>query len=96
MGRQQHDTLVARAIVEHEIGCLRNGGGAVPQDGSTPSLTAARIVDAYGLRWGRFATHAHRAEQLVRKALNVAWYRGALNYDGRDGRWVRYVKGRQP
>lgn len=74
----QRDTLVARAIVAYEIGEL--GRGTSP----LPSLTTQRIVDKYGMQWGRFTPSdyltpsADRARQLVRNELNRAFRNGQL------------------
>lgn len=99
MYRDQYDQLVARAIVQHEVACIRSGKGAVHKDGPLPTLTVQRIMDAYGLEWSAYTDRKARgrAEQLIRNCLNEAWHDGLLakkaREDGspmRQGVWVLY------
>jgi hypothetical protein len=95
----QRFTLVARAIVQHEIAELRgvaNGGG-----GGFAILTVPRIVNKYALRWGAYH-HGDdappRADQLIRNELNRAREQGLIKYAEdefgfpvKDGRWRAYT-----
>lgn len=108
MRREQHDQLVARAIVSHEVACLRGGGGAVLRDGPLPSLTVPAIIEAYGIDWATYHTTDGRiygrAEQLIRNCLNEEFLAGTLSKINRelhagsppaplkDGRWIVYAE----
>lgn len=92
----QRYTLVARAIVDHEIGLLGLRGDG---EGSS-TLTVPRVVRKYDLRWGSYH-HGDdappRADQLIRNELNRAVAAGRLvratDEHGiviRDGKWVVY------
>lgn len=91
----QRNTLVARAIVQHEIRCLPDGGGAVSSCGPAPHLTVESIVVAYDLQWGEYSTGQWVADQLVRNALNEAARHDQLLRKGKDGRYVVYTIGDQ-
>lgn len=65
----QKETLVARAIVAHEVAQMRERRASTP----LPRVTTDRIVEKYGPWWDRLL-----GQQNVRKGLNAAFRRGEL------------------